>query len=102
MNLQRGYMTNTYKLIWSDEALKNLKGIIDYLEKNWTNREIKQFAQLLDHQIDLISDNPLLFPTSDVPEGSRRAVISKQVSIYYRILKQEVQIPRDWYPRCLR
>jgi len=53
-----GFMKNTYKLIWSDEALNNLKGIIDYLENRWTEREIKKFAQLLDKQLKLINDNP--------------------------------------------
>jgi plasmid stabilization system protein ParE len=33
-------MKNTYKLIWSDEALQNLKDIIDYPENRWTEREI--------------------------------------------------------------
>ncbi len=45
--LSNNYMGNTYKLIWSDEALENLKGIIEYLEKNWTTREIKKFARSL-------------------------------------------------------
>ena len=51
-------MKNTYRLIWSDEALNNLKDIIDYLENRWTEREIKKFAQLLDKQLKLIKDNP--------------------------------------------
>jgi plasmid stabilization system protein ParE len=54
-------MENTYKLIWSDEALINLKNIIDYLESRWTKREIKRFSQLLDKQLKLIEENPFLF-----------------------------------------
>ncbi len=34
------FMENIYKLIWSEEALNNLKGIIEYLENKWTKREI--------------------------------------------------------------
>ena len=92
MKLFRKYMGSTYKLIWSDEALQNLKGIIKYLEKRWTNREIKRFARLLDHHLNLIRDNPRLFPKSDLFEGFRRAVISKQVSLYYRVDNQTVLI----------
>ncbi|MDP2723424.1 MAG: type II toxin-antitoxin system RelE/ParE family toxin [Bacteroidales bacterium] len=55
-------MKNTYKLIWSNEALNNLKGIIDYLENRWTKREIKKISQLLDKQLNLIEDNPYLLP----------------------------------------
>ena len=85
-------MVNTYKLIWSDEALLNLKGIIEYLEKSWTTREIKKFARLLDKNLNLIKENPQAFPKSDHSEYFRRAVISKQVSVFYRIENQVVHI----------
>jgi len=49
-------MKNTFKLIWSEEALQNLKRIIAYLEERWTNREIKKFARLLDRNLALIKD----------------------------------------------
>lgn len=38
-------MENIYKLIWSEEALNNLKGRIEYLENKWAKREIKKFAK---------------------------------------------------------
>jgi len=85
-------MKNTYKLIWSEEALNNLKGIVDYLEKNWTSREITKFAQLLEKQLKLIEENPYLFPNSGKSNGLRKSVLSKQTTIYYRINIQEVQI----------
>jgi len=85
-------MKNTYKLIWSDEALKNLQGIIEYLEFNWTGREIKNFVQLLDKQLKLIERNPFLFALSDKSNGLRKSVLSKQISIYYRVMNYEVRI----------
>lgn len=33
-------MKNIYKIVWSEEALNNLKTIIDYLENRWTQKEI--------------------------------------------------------------
>ncbi|MCD6565532.1 MAG: type II toxin-antitoxin system RelE/ParE family toxin [Bacteroidales bacterium] len=85
-------MKNTYKLIWSDEALFNLKGIIDYLENRWTKREIKRFALLLDRQLKLINDNPFLFAESDKSNGLRKSVLSRQTTIYYRIVDNEIHI----------
>ncbi len=35
-------MKSTYKLIWSDHALSELKEIINYLESNWTHKEISK------------------------------------------------------------
>lgn len=85
-------MKNTYKLIWSDEALNNLKGIINYLENRWTKRDIKKFAQLLDKQLKLIEDNPLLFVESDKSNGLRKSVLSRQTTIFYRIINFEIRI----------
>ena len=86
------FMKSTYKLIWSDEALNNLKYIIDYLENRWTKREIKKFALLLDKQLKLIEDNPFLFAESDKSNGLRKSVLSKQTTIYYRIIGYEIRI----------
>lgn len=85
-------MKNTYKLIWSDEALNNLKGIIEYLENRWTTREIKKFAQLLDKQLKLIENNPLLFAESDKSNGLRKSVLSRQTTIYYVIINHDIWI----------
>ncbi len=84
-------MKSIYKLIWSDEALSNLKSIITYLEKNWTDKEISKFAKNLDHQINLIAQNPRLFPKVNKSEA-RKAVLSKQVSIYYVLARREIRI----------
>lgn len=86
------FMKNSYKLIWSDEALINLKGIIDYLKHRWTKREIKKFAQLLDHKLKLIENNPYLFPESDKLSGMRKSVLSRQTTIYYEIINYEIHI----------
>lgn len=76
----------------SDEALNNLKYIIDYLKNRWTKREIIKFALLLDKQLKLIEDNPFLFAESDKSNGLRKSVLSKQTTIYYRIIGYEIRI----------
>lgn len=47
-------MRNISKIIWSEEALNNLREIIDYLEWKWSERELKKFAQKLENQIEII------------------------------------------------
>jgi len=85
-------MGSTYKIIWTDEALTNLADIIDYLEHRWTEREIRNFATLLDQQINAIQLNPELFPTSLTSTRLRKSVLSKQTTIYYRIDNDEIRI----------
>ena len=85
-------MQNIYRIIWSDEALSNLKGIITYLENNWTEKEIRKFALLLEHQLDFIKKNPLMFSFFKRGKKIRKAVLTKQVSIFYRIENEDIQI----------
>ena len=85
-------MKSTYKIFWTDEALTNLADIIDYLEHRWTEREIKNFAKLLNQQINLIQTNPELFPTSSTSNRLRKSVLSKQITIYYRLDNDEIRI----------
>ncbi len=85
-------MENTYKIVWSDEALSNLKNILSYLEDNWTPKEIKKFAIILDRQLVRIQNNPRLFPESTIYVNIRKSVLTKQVSIYYRIKEYDVEL----------
>jgi plasmid stabilization system protein ParE len=85
-------MKNIYKLIWSDEALENLKNIIAYLENHWTSREISKFVKLLDKKMDLIKANPHQFPKSERYGTYRKSVLTKHTTIYYEINDFEVNI----------
>lgn len=76
-------MENIYRVVWSDEALKSLKGIIEYLENNWTKKEITKFVNLLEKRISVIVSNPFSFPVVIHPKKIRKAVVSKQISIFY-------------------
>jgi plasmid stabilization system protein ParE len=78
-------MRNTYKLVWTDEALNGLKDIIDYLEKKFPEKDIKKFAKKFDRQIELIKKNPESFTLSPKSKTIRRSVVAKLTSIYYRI-----------------
>jgi plasmid stabilization system protein ParE len=85
-------MKSIYKFIWSEESLINLQGIIDYLNQNWTEKEVSNFAKLLDKKLTLLQSNPHLFPQSQISEELRRMVLSKQTSIHFRIKDTDIHI----------
>jgi plasmid stabilization system protein ParE len=78
-------MAYDYKLFWSDEAINNLESILHYLQTRWTEREVDKFKKQLSKQLDLITNNPKLFPKSDCNPRLRKAVLSKQTTIFYEI-----------------
>ena len=85
-------MENTYRLIWSDRSIHDLKNIISYLEMNWAEKEIQKFAKQLNNQLSLIQTNPTLFPISPKSLELRRAVLSKQITVYYQIGPDHIRL----------
>ncbi|MFO7756437.1 MAG: type II toxin-antitoxin system RelE/ParE family toxin [Bacteroidales bacterium] len=74
-----------YKLRWSKDSIADLEDILSYLSKNWSERILNNFKKKLSLQLDLIAQNPLMFPQSTYNPELRKAVLSKQTSIFYKI-----------------
>lgn len=85
-------MISGYKILWTDHAITELKETIEYLENNWTERELRTFSAKLDHTIELISKSPEIFPASLEKKNIRKAVVEKHNNLYYRINKNSVEI----------
>ena len=67
-------MKSGYKLFWSDRASDDLQNIINYLIKNWTQKEVQNFARRLDKRLNLLSNSPRLFPKTAKRKNIRRSV----------------------------
>ena len=81
-----------YKIFWTEEAIRNLDEIIEYLHFKWTQREVDNFKAKLSKQIDLIHQNPYLFPVSSFQPRLRKAVLSKQTTIFYEVKDQTIYL----------
>jgi len=85
-------MASDYKILWTDEAINNLEGILNYLNNRWTQREIDNFKSRLSMQISLIKQNPVLFPVSQYNIRLRKAVLSRQTTIFYEVTGQIIYL----------
>jgi len=74
-----------YKLHWSEEAVSNLEEILVYLAENWSPKEVDNFKQSLGLQLDLIIKAPFMFPSSNHIPRLRKAVLSKQTTVFYEV-----------------
>ncbi|WP_439488668.1 type II toxin-antitoxin system RelE/ParE family toxin [Algoriphagus sp.] len=72
------------KVVWTDHALSELQSTFDYLEGNWTSKEIRKLVLKIEHTVELISKNPQLFQASSKGNGIRRAVVMRHNTMYYR------------------
>lgn len=85
-------MESKFKILWSDEAVRNLEDILDYLTSRWTEREISNFKARLSKQLDFIAQFPYMFPSSEQNERLRKAVLSKQTIIFYEVKEGVINI----------
>ena len=87
-----------YDIKWTIPGKESYDDIITYLEKEWTEREIKKFVTTANKKLKLIISNPLLFPATSKRKHIHKTVINKQVVLFYRHLKpkQHIEILLFW------
>lgn len=84
-------MESGYNILWTDNALEELHQTFEYLERNFSKREIIKLAHKIDSITELISRNPLLFSKSE-QQGIHRVTILRYNTMYYRIKRKDVHI----------
>ena len=73
-----------YGIVWSPVAKTSYFTILEYLEKNWTIKEVHSFVQRTEEVLDVIKNKPSLFQYSKSSD-THRCVLVKQVSLFYRV-----------------
>lgn len=67
-----------FSIIWSPTARITYFNILEYLEVNWTKKEVRAFASRTEVILDLIQQNPLLFPYSK--ESDQTELVEQAIS----------------------
>lgn len=73
-----------YHLEWSKEAEITYSDILNYLQKNWTEKEVISFFHRTETVLRLIEKSPQLFIHSK-KTNVHRAVLNRQISLYYEV-----------------
>jgi len=68
-------MKSGYKIFWTNNALDELEKTIEYLETNFTRKELEKLSQKIENIVSLISQNPRLFPKSDKKDIYRVTIL---------------------------
>jgi plasmid stabilization system protein ParE len=84
-------MKNGHKM-WTDNVLKELQDTIEYLQEHWSDKELRNLANNLEKTLNLISNNPNLFQSSEYKKDIRRAVVMKLNTLYYKVNENTVEI----------
>ncbi|RLD69077.1 MAG: type II toxin-antitoxin system RelE/ParE family toxin [Bacteroidetes bacterium] len=81
-----------YKVSISDRAIANLENIFEYLIQNWSEKVDANFKKILLSKIHSLSENPFMYPESNIKHGIRKCVVTKHNILYYRIITDEIEI----------
>ena len=73
------------KIIWTPQANSGLKKVINYLEKNWTKKEILNLENKINELIERISKYPKICPATLKYNNVRKGLVDKNNYIIYRI-----------------
>ncbi|AZI70589.1 type II toxin-antitoxin system RelE/ParE family toxin [Cloacibacterium normanense] len=84
-------MKSGYKIFWTEHAASELEKTIQYLQTEFSDKEISKLLIKLEETLELISVNPKIFPISD-KKGIQKAILLKYNSIYYREINNTVEI----------
>lgn len=85
-----------YEIIWSKTAEIDYAKNIDYLIETWYEKQVLNFIDTVDRQLNLISNNPYNFALTDY-KNVRSVLIVKQIRLFYRISDNNtVELIRFW------
>ena len=86
-------MTEKKRLVvkYSLSSLNSATQIVAYLRRRFSEKEVTKFYQFLSDFEQIIGIFPTLYPES-LKRNVRRAVLSKELSVYYNEKKNKVNI----------
>jgi plasmid stabilization system protein ParE len=80
------------KVVISKTAEKKLDKLFEYLISEWSVKVKRDFVKKLNKSIELIKNQPEIFPESKKGNSLRKCVITKQTTLYYRFNSKQINI----------
>ena len=86
----------TYALKWMPRGEFTFNQNIEYLEKEWNEKVLRQFLGRVGTVLETIQQNPFLYPLHNPSKKIRKCVIHSRIILFYRINGKTVEILRFW------
>ena len=80
------------KIKFSLEAKKNTNQIISYLTKEWSESTADKFILNLENKLKFINLFPNLYPPYEEFPNIRKCVLTKHISLYYKINNKDIEV----------
>ena len=83
---------------WTQESIDTFNKIIEYLEKDWSQKEIENFINATEIVVKFISENPKMFRKTN-KKNVREALITPHNLMIYKIIGEQIDIITFWDTR---
>ena len=80
------------KVVLSKTAKKKLDALFVYLIEEWSLQVKDNLVKKIDRCIDIIKEQPEVFPESTVRKGLRKCVVTKQTILFYKTDSKTITI----------
>lgn len=80
-----------YSVFWLHEAEINYYDELDFIFRKWNITEVENFIILIHNFLETLSNDPTIGIYSK-KYGSYSFVISKQTTLFYRVIEKELKI----------
>ena len=88
------------QIVYTSTSLSNATAIKKYLSNKFSQKEVDHFFSLLQSFESVVVSYPKLYPKTPKKKNVRRAVLSKPLSVFYRIEKSTVEVLAILDNRC--
>ncbi|MCD6010426.1 MAG: hypothetical protein K0Q79_288 [Flavipsychrobacter sp.] len=87
-----------YEIVWSAEARHTYLAIIEYLNKEWSEKEVSNFVLRVHNKLILLSAQPAIGRVHKRKYKVHITLVHKNVSLVYHIrpLKKEIVLLSFW------
>ncbi|WP_420577633.1 type II toxin-antitoxin system RelE/ParE family toxin [Ekhidna sp.] len=82
-------------IVWSEDAIQDYHQNIDFILSRWSKETAKRFIEEVELILSLIQEHPQLYPKVNF-KNVRKAVIRKQVSLFYLAQEDQITLVRFW------
>jgi plasmid stabilization system protein ParE len=81
-----------FRLSFTLESSEQVDKIFDYLSENRSEKIASDFIKKLNTKVSFIKEFPHLYPLTELRKNVRRCIITKQVTLYYKIVKDGILV----------
>ena len=80
------------KVVISKTTEKKLDSLFSYLVEKWSVKVKNEFIEKLDYSIELIRNQPEMFPESKQGKKLKKCVVTKQTTLFYRFTSKQINV----------